>query len=213
MKLNAVCVYCGSSPGASASYVEAARAFGRLLADEGITLVYGGGSVGLMGAAADSALQAGGSVIGVIPEKLADLGVGYSGLTKLYTVPTMHVRKQKMAELSDACVALPGGIGTMEEIFEAFTWTQLGYHLKPCAFLDVERYYARLFEFLEHMADQRFLKREHLTSLIKEQDPRALLQKLRDYVPLKVEKWLDRAPSRQHGVSPEVASRLQSPAK
>lgn len=213
MKLNSVCVYCGSSPGASAAYMEAARAFGRLLAVEGITLVYGGGSVGLMGAAADSALQAGGSVIGVIPEKLADMGVGHSGLTRLYTVPTMHARKQMMAELSDACVALPGGIGTMEEIFEAFTWTQLGYHLKPCAFLDVDRYYPRLFEFLEHMADQRFLKREHLASLIQEQDPRALLQKLRGYEPVKVEKWLDRDASRQDGVSPEVAYRLQDPAK
>jgi hypothetical protein len=181
MKLKSLCVYCGSRPGLGASYVEAAEGFGRLIAAEGITLVYGGGNVGLMGALADSVLEAGGKVIGVIPERLVARELAHHGLTALHRVGSMHERKLKMAELADAFVALPGGVGTLEEIFEVITWTQLGIHAKPCAFLNVEQYYAGLFEFLDHMAEQRFIKHEHLGSLLRADDPRDLLIKLRNY--------------------------------
>ena len=196
MKLKSLCVYCGSSPGLRASYIEAAEEFGRLIATEGITLVYGGGNVGLMGALADSVLQAGGNVIGVIPERLAAKELAHNGLSELHLVGSMHERKLKMAELSDAFVALPGGAGTIEEIFEVFTWTQLGFHVKPCAFLDVDQYYARLFQFLDHMAEQRFITKEHLDSLISGDDPADLLRKLRNYTPAIVDKWLDRTPTK-----------------
>lgn len=196
MKLKSLCVYCGSSTGLSGTYRQAAEAFGRLIAAEGITLVYGGGNVGLMGALADCVLQAGGKVIGVIPNHLAARDVAHLGLTTLHRVDSMHERKLKMAELADAFVAMPGGIGTIEEIFEVFTWTQLGVHAKPCAFLDVENYYARLFQFLDHMAEQRFLKKEHLASLIRAEDARELLIKLRSYTPIRVDKWIDRKPNK-----------------
>jgi uncharacterized protein (TIGR00730 family) len=196
MKLKSLCVYCGSSPGLRASYVKTAEAFGRLIAAEGITLVYGGGNVGLMGAIADSVLQGGGQVIGVIPEQMVAKELAHNGLTELHSVGSMHERKLKMAELSDAFVALPGGVGTMEEIFEVFTWTQLGIHSKPCGFLDVERYYAPLFQFLDHMAEQRFVKQEHFASLIRGDDPGDLLVKLRNYTPAVIEKWIDRKPNK-----------------
>jgi len=194
MNLKSLCVYCGSSPGLRPAYIEAAEAFGRLIATEGIALVYGGGNVGLMGALADSALQAGGKVIGVIPEQMVAKELAHNGLTELHRVESMHERKMKMAELADAFVALPGGAGTLEEIFEVITWTQLGLHSKPCAFLDVEHYYARLFRFLDHMAEQRFIKQEHLASLIRGHDPNDLLIKLRNYTPAVIDKWIDRKP-------------------
>jgi uncharacterized protein (TIGR00730 family) len=176
--------------------VEAARGFGALLAGEGLTLVYGGGNVGLMGAVADAALAAGGEVIGVIPERLVSFEVAHKGLTTLHRVESMHQRKMKMAELSDAFVALPGGAGTIEEIFEVFTWTQLGFHSKPCALLDVDHYYAPLFAFLEHMADQRFIRREHLASLTRAEDPRDLLARFRAYTPVFIEKWWEKKPAK-----------------
>lgn len=194
MNLKSLCVYCGSSPGRDEEYLHAAESFGALLAAEGITLVYGGGNVGLMGAVADGALRAGGKAIGVIPEQLVAREVAHKGLTTLHCVGSMHERKLKMAELSDGFVALPGGIGTMEEIFEVFTWTQLGVHTKPCAFLNVGQYYTRLFEFLDHMAEQRFIKHDHLGSLIRAEDAHDLLHQLRRFNPVKVDKWLDRKP-------------------
>ena len=192
MELNALCVYCGSSPGSRPSYVAAARDFGRRIANAGITLVYGGGDVGLMGAAADGALAAGGRVIGVIPDWLVEREVGHTGLTELHRVGSMHERKLKMAQLSDAFVALPGGVGTLEEIFEVFTWTQLGMQAKPCAFLDIDGYYTGLFQFLDHMASERFIRPEHLNVLLRERDPDLLLQRLRDHTPALIDKWLDR---------------------
>lgn len=192
MTLNALCVYCGSSPGLGEGYRQSVEAFGRLLATEGITLVYGGGKVGLMGALADGALSVGGKVVGVIPQHLVTRELAHQSLSTLHCVASMHERKLKMAELADAFVALPGGVGTLEEIFEVFTWTQLGLQAKPCAFLDLERYYTRLFQFLDHMVEQRFIKKEHLVSLIRTEDPCELLRRLRDYTPLKVEKWIDR---------------------
>ncbi len=194
MNLKSLCVYCGSSPGLHPAYLAMATAFGRLLASERVTLVYGGGNVGLMGAVADGALAAGGEVIGVIPKQLVAMEVAHKGLTQLHCVDSMHERKMKMAELSDAFVALPGGAGTIEEIFEVFTWTQLGFHLKPCAFLDIENYYRPLFQFLDHMAAQRFIRQEHLASLIRAHDPVELLASLRNYTPRNVDKWLDRKP-------------------
>lgn len=207
MNLKSLCVYCGSSRGLRPSYLEAAQAFGRLLATEGITLVYGGGNVGLMGALADSALHAGGAVIGVIPERMVARELAHGALTRLHRVGSMHERKLMMAELADAFVALPGGVGTLEEIFEVITWTQLGLHSKPCAFLDVEHYYARLFQFLDHMAEQRFIKKENLGALIRGDDPADLLTRLRNYTPALSDKRIDRDPNRPPGSNRAIASR------
>jgi len=178
MKLHTLCVYCGSSPGLRPEYLATASAFGRLLAGKRVTLVYGGGNVGLMGALADAALEAGGKVIGVIPHLLIEKEVAHAGLTELHAVASMHERKMKMAELSDAFVALPGGIGTLDEIFEATTWTQLGFHAKPCAFLNVVGFYDPLFAFLRQLVTQGFLKEKHLDSLLMETDPEHLLERL-----------------------------------
>ncbi|MGA2749660.1 MAG: TIGR00730 family Rossman fold protein [Verrucomicrobiota bacterium] len=192
MKIESVCVCCGSSPGLLPEYLEAASKFGRLLASRGITLVYGGGKVGLMGAVADGALEAGGRVIGVIPKSLIDKKVAHTGLTELHPVSSMHERKAKMADLSDAFVALPGGVGTLEEIFEACTWTQLGFHSKPCAFLNVMGFYDSLFAFIHNLVAQRFLKPEHLSSLLLETDMDRLLARLQAYEHVSVDKWIDR---------------------
>lgn len=192
MKIRSVCVYCGSSPGVLPEYVATARAFGQMLASKGLVAVYGGGNVGLMGAMADGALSSGGHVIGVIPQMLAQHGLAHAGLTKLHTVSTMHERKAKMAQLSDAFVALPGGIGTFEEIFEAMTWAQLGIHKNPCAFLNTADFYSPLVEFLRHAVNQRFFKAEQFETLIVEKDMTVLLARMESYKPNTVEKWLDR---------------------
>src|SRR5438876_640209 len=146
--IQSICVFCASSTGRDPAFAASARSFGALLACEGITLVYGGGHVGLMGALADACVGAGGRVVGVIPCALWDREVGHRGLSELHVVETMHERKAKMASLADAFVALPGGLGTLEEIFEVWTWGQLGIHTKPCAFFDVDGYYAPLLAFL-----------------------------------------------------------------
>jgi uncharacterized protein (TIGR00730 family) len=152
-----VCVFCGSSMGLSPVYAEAATALGKELAQRGIGLVYGGASVGTMGAVADAALAAGGEVIGVIPEALSQVEIAHAGLTELHVVPDMHQRKAKMAALSDAFLALPGGAGTLEELFEVWTWAQLGLHTKPIGLVDVAGYYAPLMSFAEHMVTEGFL--------------------------------------------------------
>lgn len=192
MQIKVLGVYCGSSPGLLPEYKEAATAFGALLARERIALVYGGGNVGLMGAAADGALEAGGKVIGVIPQILVAKELAHRGVTEFYPVDTMHQRKQKMADLADGFVALPGGIGTLEEIFEMLTWNQLRIHGKPCAFLNVAGYYDALIQFLEHMVQQRFLKQVQLDALIVDSDAVSLLTKMRAYAPVKTDKWIDR---------------------
>ncbi len=189
-RITSLAVYCGSSPGLLPEYLEAATQLGRFLASENVRVIYGGGDVGLMGAVADGAIEAGGKVIGVIPKTLADKEVAHSGLTELYIVTSMHERKMKMAELSDAFIALPGGIGTLEEIFEVFTWTQLGFHTKPCAFLNVAGFFDSLIAFLDQVVEQRFLKPEHLDSLFVDDDQVSLLEKLNRYEPEKVEKWI-----------------------
>jgi uncharacterized protein (TIGR00730 family) len=177
-KLQRICVYCGSSSGVAGHYLETAAAVGRHLAERGIGIVFGGGRVGLMGALADAALAAGGEVHGVIPEKLLDLELGHGGVTQLDVVATMHQRKMRMAELSDAFVALPGGWGTLEEIFEVTTWTQLEYHDKPVGLLDAHGYYAALVAFLEHAAAEGFIRPAHRAILQVADDIEALVAKL-----------------------------------
>lgn len=188
-----VCVFCGSSPGARPAYAEAAEELAGLLAGEGIGLVYGGGGVGLMGRLADAMLAGGGEAIGVIPRALVAREIGHTGLSELRVVGSMHERKALMAELSDAFVALPGGLGTLEELFEVYTWSQLGLHRKPCALLDVEGYYADLAGFLAHAVEERFVREEHRAMLIVEREPRALLERLESFEPEGVQpKWIDR---------------------
>ena len=177
--MKAVCVYCGSSTGARSAYSERAALLGTRLAREGLSLVYGGGNVGLMGIAADAALAAGGEVIGVIPEQLVGWEVAHRGLTRLEVVATMHERKARMFDLSDAFVALPGGFGTLDEMFEMLTWRQLGLGDKPCAFLDVDGYYAPLMAMLDRMLAEGFLRAEHLADLWHGEDIDALLDWIR----------------------------------
>ena len=157
-EISALCVYCGSSSGNHPDYIERARAFGSAMAQRGITLVYGGGKVGLMGAVADAVLAGGGRVIGVIPRQLVALEVAHQGLTELQVVDTMHQRKTRMFELADAFVALPGGFGTLDEMFEMLTWSQLGLHEYPCAFLDVRGYFTPLRGMMDHMVSEGFVR-------------------------------------------------------
>lgn len=187
--MKSVCVYCGSSMGAKPEYAQAAQAFGRALVDAGCSLVYGGGRVGLMGVIADEVLAAGGRVVGVIPELLVDKEVGHKGLTELHVVPDMHHRKRMMADLSDAFVALPGGAGTLEELFEVFTWAQLGYHKKAIGLYDIGGYYAPLVAMLEHTVREGFMQHAYLDMLQIDADAQSLLDKLRAYRPPGLDKW------------------------
>jgi uncharacterized protein (TIGR00730 family) len=188
-----VLVFCGSSPGARPEYAESADALGRLLAGRGLGLVYGGASVGLMGAVADGALAAGGEVIGVIPRGLVEREIGHPGLTELREVSTMHERKALMAELSDAVIALPGGTGTLDELFELFTWSQLGLHRMPIGLLDVAGYWQPLLAMLDHMVAERLLRAEHRATLLVSTDAAALLDQLENYRHEATDKWMDRA--------------------
>jgi uncharacterized protein (TIGR00730 family) len=176
-----VLVFCGSSPGARREYAAGAEHLGRLLAERELELVYGGAHVGLMGALADGALAAGGTVIGVIPTRLVELEVAHAGLTKLHVVETMHERKALMAELSDAVIALPGGTGTLDELFELFTWRHLGLHRKPIGLLDVVDYWKPLLAFLEHAVNERFLREALFETLLVERDAAALLDRLANH--------------------------------
>lgn len=171
-------VYCGSSNDVEERFVETARRVGRCLAERGIAVVFGGGHVGLMGAVADAALAAGGRVHGVIPEKLFELELGHQGVTSLEVVRTMHERKHRMAELADGFMALPGGFGTLEEIFEVTTWTQLGYHTKPVGLLNAHGFYDALLAFLERAADDGFIRPPHRAMLQAAAEPEELLERL-----------------------------------
>ncbi len=188
--MKAVCVFCGSSSGDDPAYAEAARTLGRTLAEGGITLVYGGGHVGLMGVVADAALGADGEVIGVMPKALVEREIGHTGLTKLHVVGSMHERKAMMSELSEGFVALPGGNGTLEEFFEVLTWAQLGEHDKPCGLLNVAGYYDPLLAVFDRMVDRAFLKQEHRKLVLVEKDPSALLERFEGYEPPKTVKWV-----------------------
>jgi len=185
-----ICVYCGSNPGKLAEYREAARMLGHELAVRNLGLVYGGASIGVMGAVADAVLEKGGEAIGVIPFALATREVAHSGLNDLFVVDSMHERKAKMAELSDGFIALPGGWGTIEEIFEMLTWAQLGFHQKPCGLLNISGYYDHLFTFLEHAIDQRFVREEYRPMIMMEQTADDLLDRYLKYQPPTVKKWI-----------------------
>jgi len=189
--INSVCVYCGSSPGTDPTFMAAAQNLGACLAGCGIRLVYGGAGIGLMGAVADAALAGGSDVIGVIPERLADR-VGHLNLTEQHIVPTMHERKQAMFDLSDAFVVLPGGLGTLEEMFELLTWAQLRMHTKPVGILNVDGFYDDLLVFLDSVVQKRFLNRAHRDMLIVERTPDALLERFEHYEPVLVDKWMGR---------------------
>jgi uncharacterized protein (TIGR00730 family) len=191
--LASICLYCGSNAGAQTAYQEAAHAVGTVLAREGIALVYGGASVGTMGIAADACLAAGGRVIGVIPQLLLDKEVGHTQLSELHVVANMHQRKAKMTDLADAFIALPGGYGTLDELFEALTWLQLGYHGKPVGLLNVAGFYDHLIAFLDHARDERFLRESHRNALSVDSDLAALIYKLRHAAPPELGKWSDRA--------------------
>jgi uncharacterized protein (TIGR00730 family) len=195
--LRRACVFSGSSPGADPAYGAMAERLGRLLAAQGIELVYGGASVGLMGRLAAGALAAGGSVIGVIPQALVDLEVAHAGLADLRVVGSMHERKALMADLADAFIALPGGLGTLDELFEILTWAQLGLHHKPIGLLDVGGYFHALLDVLDRAVAARFLQPAHRAMLLVADDPQALLDACRAYRPPPPFKWVDRPPPRR----------------
>ncbi|MHB8912608.1 MAG: LOG family protein [Lysobacter sp.] len=186
-----VCVYCGSNPGARPVYAERAMALGNRLANDGLALVYGGGNVGLMGVVADAVLAAGGEVIGVIPEQLVGWEVAHRGVTRLEVVANMHERKARMFDLSDAFVALPGGFGTLDEMFEMLTWRQLGIGDKPCAFLDVDGFYAPLVAMMDRMVAEGFVHAEQRRDLWHGDDIGTMLAWMHAYVPAQADKWLD----------------------
>ena len=191
--LRSVCVFSGSSPGARPSYTETAAALGREVATRGMRLVYGGASVGLMGAVADAALAAGGEVVGVIPQHLMDREVAHDRLTELRVTGSMHERKALMADLADGFVALPGGLGTLEELAEILTWSQLGLQSKPCGLLDVEGFFDPLLAFLDHTVTERFVSTEHRALVLAADRPDALLDLLAGWRPgVPRTKWLDR---------------------
>ena len=189
--MESLCVFCGSSTGDDPAYSDAARLLGHTLADAGVTLVYGGGHVGLMGVLADAALERGGGVIGVMPKSLVDREIGHTGLTKLHVVGSMHERKAMMSKLSEGFIALPGGNGTLEEFFEVLTWAQLGEHDKPCGLLNVAGYYDPLLAVFDQMVDKAFLKPEHRRLVLVEEKPSALLRRFEAYEPPRTIKWID----------------------
>ena len=187
-----VCVFCGSSPGVNSAYADAAQAMGWELVRRGIGLVYGGGNVGLMGVVADAVLERGGEVIGVIPQALANREIAHAGVTALHIVDSMHTRKAMMAELSDAFVAMPGGVGTFEEFFEAVTWTQLGLQRKPCGLLNVNGFYAPLAAFIDQAVTEGFIKPVHRAAIVVDSDPGRLLDSLTTIRLPDVPKWIGR---------------------
>lgn len=189
--LNNICVFCGSNSGFLPQYRQQAEEMGRFLAFNGKTLVYGGGNVGLMGVIADEVLKHNGKVIGVIPDFLIKKEVGHTGLTELVIVQTMHERKQRMSQLADAFVMLPGGIGTLEEFFEVFTWGQLGLHAKPIGILNTEGYYEHLLAFLNHAVAHRFLSPHNQSMMMTDTTCTGLFTKLNSYTAPQTEKWLE----------------------
>jgi len=178
-----ICVFCGSSPGSGPEYAKAAKQLGYTLASRDIGLVYGGAKVGIMGHIAKSVLEKGGEVIGVIPKELVEKEVAFTDLADLRVVNSMHERKALMADLSDGFIALPGGLGTIEEFFEVVTWAQLGIHPKPCGLLNVKQYYNRLLDFLDHTVNENFVELEHRSMILVDENPEKLLQKFESYHP------------------------------
>lgn len=187
-----ICIFCGSNPGNDPMYTTMAQAMGKALADRGLGMVYGGAAVGLMGRTADAALAGGAEVIGVLPRALSEKELAHPGLSELHIVESMHERKALMAELSDGFIALPGGIGTFEEICEVFTWSQLGFHEKPCGLLNVGGYYDCFLDMLDNAVAQGFLKQSHRSILYASQKPETLLEGFEGYVPPRTNKWIER---------------------
>lgn len=186
-----ICIYCGSAAGRDPRYRDAAAAFGAALAARGLGIVYGGGATGMMGAVADAALGEGGEVIGVIPETLLAREVGHRDVTRLEVVTSMHERKARMAELADGFIALPGGLGTFEELFEILTWAQLGFHRKPCGLINMAGYYDHLVTFLDHAVDTGFLRRGNRDMLLVDDDGDRLLDRFAEYRAPRVTQWID----------------------
>jgi uncharacterized protein (TIGR00730 family) len=189
---NRICVFCGTNPGERPEYGAAARDLGKLLADEGIELVYGGASVGIMGELADAVHEYGGHVTGIIPQQLMKKEAAHTGIPDLIVVASMHQRKSQMADLSDGFIALPGGIGTLEGYFEILTWGQLRIHSKPSGILNVAGYFDHLIEFLDHAVEEGFLKQEHREMIVVESDSRKLLERLKEYAPGEGERLMGR---------------------
>lgn len=190
--MKSVAVFCGSSVGARSEYIAGAKRLGRLLAHENLRLVYGGGNIGLMREVADACLAAGGEVIGVIPRLIVDKEIAHSGVTELIIVNSMHERKARMAELSDAFVALPGGFGTIDELFEIMTWNQLDIISKPAGLLNISGFFDKLLDYIHYAVIEKFVRSEHARNLIVETDEATLLQKLSTFAPTRAEKWIDR---------------------
>ncbi|MGR8997917.1 MAG: LOG family protein [Gammaproteobacteria bacterium] len=190
--VHSICIYCGSSTGRLEAYGEAACALAKSLVSRNIRLVYGGAGIGIMGRVADQVLKLGGQAIGVIPKALAHKEVAHNNLTELHVTQSMHERKMLMAELSDGFIALPGGIGTLEELFEIWTWAQLGFHNKPCGLLNVEGYYNSLIGFLDHVLAEQFVKKDHHAMLIVETNPDVLLDRYINYQPPAVRHWVSK---------------------
>jgi uncharacterized protein (TIGR00730 family) len=190
-EIRRLAVFCGSNPGGRPEYVAAARSFGKLLANRGIGIVYGGSNVGLMAALADAISEERGDIIGVIPRMLVEREVANTALADLRIVESMHERKAMMAELSDGFIALPGGIGTLEEFFEIWTWGQLGMHDKPCGLLNVAGYFDPLLQFLDRAVEEKFVREVHRNMVVVESDPAALLSRFEAYEPPRVVKWIN----------------------
>lgn len=189
MNVKTIAVYCGSSKGIDPIYMEEAKNLGKTLVENGLDLVYGGATVGCMGAVADAVMESGGNVIGVIPEKLKNVEIAHQHLTELHVVKTMHERKALMAEYADGFIALPGGSGTLEEWFEVFTWAQLGYHNKPCALLDINNYYSPILSLFDHMIEQGFVKSEYKDLIVIDNDSKQLVHKLMNHKSAYIHKW------------------------
>lgn len=190
--MKSVCVFCGSGVGRNPVYAAKARALGKLIAERKLTLVYGGGNIGLMREVADSAIEHGGEVIGVMPRHIVDKEIAHQHISQLHVVSSMHERKALMAELSDAFIALPGGFGTTDELFEIMTWNQLEIINKPTGLLNIEGYFDYLIKFIGHAVDEMFVRTEHQGNLVVEKDENSLLDRLEQYRPMKAEKWIDR---------------------
>jgi len=190
-----IAVFCGSSNGASSLYIEGAKALGKELTKRNIALVYGGASVGVMGAVADTVLEAGGHVIGVMPTFLEQREISHKNLSELIVVESMHERKAKMAELADGFIALPGGPGTLEEFFEIFTWAQLGLHQKPCGLLNINNYYTPLVSLFNHMTEEQFLQEKYRSMALVDTEPQGLLDQFTTYQPPSVKTYITKAQS------------------
>jgi uncharacterized protein (TIGR00730 family) len=188
--MNSICVFCGSNTGNSSKFTYTAQEMAKTLVTHRLSLVYGGGSVGLMGVLADQVLALGGKVCGVIPKGIFTKELAHEGLTQLHVVGTMHERKQLMYDLADGFIALPGGLGTLEELCEILTWAQLGFHQKPCGILNVAGYFDSLLQFFDDAVKHRFVRPEHRDLILTDESPEGLLQKLKDYRPPKLKKWI-----------------------